>query len=83
MVIHLPTGALVSQLKYVNSCEEIFDVQILPGLRRPGIMGTHGEIHRRALSLKETTFWAAEEDEEARLTSKWQAQRPADPQNNA
>ena len=69
MVIHLPTGAIVSQLKYVNSCEEIFDVQVLHGVRRPGILGTRDNIYQRALSLEERTYWAAEEDEEAQLAA--------------
>ena len=69
MVIHLPTGATVSQLKYVNSCEEIFDVQVLPNLKRPGILGTQNDVYQRALSLQDSTYWAKEEDEEARLAA--------------
>jgi uncharacterized protein (TIGR03032 family) len=38
--LHLPTGAIVGQMTYVNSCNEIYDVQVLPGMGRPGILGT-------------------------------------------
>lgn len=56
-VVHLPTGALVGNLRYVNSCEEIYDVQVLPGIRRPGILGIAAPHYKEALSLPETTYW--------------------------
>jgi uncharacterized protein (TIGR03032 family) len=61
-VFHLPSGAFVGRIKYVNSCEEIYDIQVLPGLRRPGILGINSPIYRRALSTPNATFWGAEED---------------------
>ncbi|MAG32886.1 MAG: TIGR03032 family protein [Deltaproteobacteria bacterium] len=60
-VLHLPTGARVGELRYARSCEEIYDVQILPGLLRPGILGLADSTHRRALSLPEQTFWGQDE----------------------
>ena len=59
-VLHLPTGAFVADLRYLRSCEEIYDVQVLPGLRRPGVLGLHDDTHTRALSLPEQTFWGRE-----------------------
>ena len=56
-VFHRTTGALVGQIRYVNSCEEIYDVTVLPGLRRPGILGTSDPVFRRALSTPEATYW--------------------------
>ncbi len=58
LVLHLPTGAIVGQLKYENSCEEIYDVQVLPGLQRPGILRPDQDVTRLALSIPEATFWA-------------------------
>lgn len=60
-VLHLPTGAQVGELRYVRSCEEIYDIQILPGIKRPGILGLADSTHRRALSLPEQTFWGQDE----------------------
>jgi len=57
-ILHLPTGAFVGDMRYVRTCEEIYDVQVLPGLRRPGLLGLHDETHRQALSTPEQTFWA-------------------------
>lgn len=61
-VLHLPTGAKVGELRYLRSCEEIYDLQVLPGLRRPGILGLADTTHRRALSLPDQTFWAQDGD---------------------
>lgn len=56
-VLHAPTGALVGELRYLRTCEEIYDVQILPGLRRPGVLGILDDTYRQALSLPDRTFW--------------------------
>jgi uncharacterized protein (TIGR03032 family) len=57
--IHLPTGKIVAQLRYDNSCEEIFDVKILPGLRRPNVLRHDHTTHRHAVATPLATFWAA------------------------
>ena len=58
-VIHLPTGARVAQLRYLASVDEIYDIQILPNMTRPGIVNTLGEMHHQGLSIPSATFWAA------------------------
>lgn len=62
-LIHLPSAAIVGELRYVRSCEEIYDVQILPARQRPGLLGLHDETHLRALSMPEQTFWGAERED--------------------
>lgn len=57
-VIHISTGALVAQLKYMASVDEIYDIQILPNATRPGILNTYTDVHKKALSIPESTFWA-------------------------
>jgi uncharacterized protein (TIGR03032 family) len=57
-VLHLATGALVGQMEFIRTCEEIYDVQVLPGLIRPGIVGPDSDIRKQGLSLPETSFWA-------------------------
>jgi len=63
-VIHLPTGAMVAEMTYNASVDEIFDVQVLPGLLRPGILNNIAETHRLALSTPEATFWAKPPEED-------------------
>lgn len=62
-MLHLGTGAIVGTLEYKTSVDEIFDVAVLPGLRRPGVLGTHDEAHRKAVVTPEKTYWAAEAEE--------------------
>jgi uncharacterized protein (TIGR03032 family) len=57
-VLHLPTGALVGDIRYLRTCEEIYDVQVLAGLKRPGLLGIHDETYKKALSIPDQTFWA-------------------------
>ncbi len=57
-VIHLPTGAIVATIDYESSVDEIFDVQVIEGARRPGLLNPADETHRLALTTPESTFWA-------------------------
>ena len=60
-VIHLPTGAIVARLMYESSVDEIFDIQIIPGMIRPGILNTEGDTYKLALTTPDATYWAAVE----------------------
>lgn len=64
-VIHLPSGKWVGDLKYTADVTEIFDICVLPGLRRPGILNPQSPLHTLGLSLPDATFWA-----------KWDPQTP-------
>ena len=57
-VVHLPTGANVGGIFYQSSVEEIYDVQVLPGMVRPGILSTAKPEHKMALITPEATYWA-------------------------
>jgi uncharacterized protein (TIGR03032 family) len=57
-IIHLPTGANVGNIRYQQSVEEIYDVQILPDSLRPGILNHTATTHRSALHTPEAAFWA-------------------------
>ncbi|MEM9888215.1 MAG: TIGR03032 family protein [Bacteroidota bacterium] len=59
-VIHIPTASRVAYLRYQASVDEIYDVQILPNILRPGIVNTMGDMHHKGLSIPSSTFWAAE-----------------------
>lgn len=56
-VVHLPTGAKVSQFKFLATCEEVYDICVLPGLKRPGILGIDSPNHRKGIALPENSFW--------------------------
>ncbi|MBL4715089.1 MAG: TIGR03032 family protein [Bacteroidia bacterium] len=60
IVIHLPTGAIIGQILYKNSVDEIYDVQVLPNLKRPGILNTKNGFHKLGLTTPQSTYWAKE-----------------------
>ncbi|MEK7257475.1 MAG: TIGR03032 family protein, partial [Bacteroidota bacterium] len=60
-VVHLPSGRLVGEIVYHHSVEEIYDVQIIPGCVRPGILNTQKPEHKLGLATPETTWWASPE----------------------
>jgi uncharacterized protein (TIGR03032 family) len=63
-ILHLPTGALVGRILYLASVDEIFDIQVIPGFRRPGILNTEEGTYKQALTTPETSFWAAQKKED-------------------
>jgi len=62
-IVHLPSGTVAGMLQYRTDCEEIYDVQVLPGVRRPGIIGLGDGMHLNALSTPEAVFWGRSPDE--------------------
>lgn len=63
-IVHLPTAAWVGRIRYEASVDEIYDIQVLPGIRRPGIVNTEGDMHKLGLSIPGATYWAATAAEE-------------------
>jgi uncharacterized protein (TIGR03032 family) len=57
-VLHFPTAKLVGFLKYENSVEEIYDVRILPGTRRPNLLNHTKPDHLIALTTPDNDYWA-------------------------
>jgi uncharacterized protein (TIGR03032 family) len=58
VVMHIPTTSITGFIKYENSVEEIYDVKVLPGMQRPGILNHEKPDFRMAISTPEKTFWA-------------------------
>ena len=60
IILHVPTGTVVGRISYHQSVDEIFDVAVLPRMRRPGIVGTARPLHGFGLSLPEKALWQAQ-----------------------
>ncbi len=60
-VVYLPYGKVVGQIKYSSSVDEIYDVKILPGLRRPGILNTEKIEKHFAVVTPSSAFWGVGE----------------------
>jgi len=58
LVLHLPTKAIVGEMYFQNSVDEIYDVQIIPNTNSVGILNTINDVHRYSLSIPGSTFWA-------------------------
>ena len=58
-VIHFPSASIVGQISYQASVEELYDVKVLPGMRRPNVLGTMKDDFRRALVTPDDTYWAS------------------------
>lgn len=64
LCIHLPTGRIAGELRYLRTCKEIYDVQVLPGRLRPGILGPEDKLARLALAVPGLASWAEERPDE-------------------
>ncbi len=62
VIVHLPTGAIAGSLQYQASCEEIYDVQVLPNQLRPGIVRIDDPFVHQSLVLPDNTYLASQED---------------------
>lgn len=57
-ILHLPTRAIVGELNYEASVDEIYEIKILKDTIRPNILNTVNPIYKLALSIPGKTFWA-------------------------
>ena len=55
--IDLRTGREVGFFEFTSGCEEIYDVQFLPGQTRPMILNLDKPDARRAVSNPDSSFW--------------------------
>lgn len=57
-VIQLSTGKQVGKIEYISSVEEIYDVHVLPGMKRPNILNTIKPDYKLGVMIPHETFWA-------------------------
>lgn len=57
-ILHLPTRALVGEIIYQTSVDEIYDLQIIPGTNSAGILNTIHDIYKQSLMIPGATYWA-------------------------
>ncbi|MBI1225540.1 MAG: TIGR03032 family protein [Bacteroidetes bacterium] len=62
-VVHLPSGAIVGEVRYQTSVDEIYDVQVLPNCQRPGILNTEKPEYKLGLLTPNATYWAQPKQE--------------------
>lgn len=56
-VVDLRSGIEVGMFEFTAGCEELYDVQFLPGVRRPMILNLEKEAARQAMTHPESSWW--------------------------
>ena len=56
-VIDLRTGRPEAMFEFTSGCQELYDVQFLPGVRRPMILNLEREAARQAFTAPEFSYW--------------------------
>ena len=60
-IIHEPSGALVGELQYVTSVDEIYDIQIIPDCHRPNILRPDAQNAFSGLITPNSSYWGQSE----------------------
>ncbi len=58
VVVHLPSANVVAWLRFEDTVEEIYDVRIMHGMRRPGLVNFEKKAYRMALTTPDEDYWA-------------------------
>ena len=61
VVLYKPTWAIVGEVKYSNTINEIYDVQILPNILRPNIINPQHKATKNAITAKNLSYWRKKE----------------------
>ena len=62
MVLYLPSVSIVGYIKYETSVDEIYDVRIIQGTVRPGLLSTMKPEYKMAITLPGFDFWTVPEN---------------------
>ncbi len=61
-IIYLPYKNIIGAIEYQTSVEEIYDVQVLPGINRPNIINHNQDVHKLGLVSPDNSYWAKVEN---------------------
>ena len=56
-VIEMASGKTVGMFEFTAGCQELYDVQFLPGVRRPTVLNLEKEAARQAFTAPEFSYW--------------------------
>ncbi|NQZ77107.1 MAG: TIGR03032 family protein [Ekhidna sp.] len=65
-IYHLPTAALVGEIVFESSVDEIYEVAIIPDSIRPNILNTVNPVHKLSLEIPGKTFWARQTNDDTK-----------------
>lgn len=64
VIIYLPKMSLAGFIKYENNVDEIYDVRILPGIKRPGLLNADMHQQIMAITTNQEDYWGVIEKKE-------------------
>ncbi len=56
-VVDLRSGRMVGAFEFTAGCEELYDVQFLPGVHRPMILNLEKPVVRQAMVTPGPSYW--------------------------
>ena len=63
IAVHLPYKTIVGKLEYKMSVDEIYDVKILPQMKRPSILSPSMEVSKLAMTIPNGNLWLKKQEE--------------------
>lgn len=57
VILYIPKMSLAGYIKYENNVDEIYDVRILPGLSRPGLLNSEKDQQVMAITTPLEDYW--------------------------
>lgn len=57
IVYKISTGQQVGEIKYLTTVDEIYDVKVLPEIRKPGLLNIYNEMHEQAIVTPSVAVW--------------------------
>ncbi|MBI9067829.1 MAG: TIGR03032 family protein [Salinivirgaceae bacterium] len=67
IAVYLPYKSIVGSLKYEMSVDEIYDVKVISNSLRPSLLSPDMEIHKKAITTPNGSFWALLPEEKQQL----------------
>lgn len=63
-VVDLETGKNLGMFEFADGCDELYDVQFLPGVFRPSVLNQDHPSTRRAVTSPDFAYWLYEKDQD-------------------
>lgn len=57
VVVDMKSGFIIGEMRYENFIDEIYDVQVLPNYRRPGIINPEDDVHNMAIAAEPDLYY--------------------------
>lgn len=63
VILYIPKMSVAGYIKYENNVDEIYDVRILPSMKRPGLLSADKSSKVMAITTPSTDYWGVAEKE--------------------